>query len=47
MKEDDREAFEALITRPPKGAAPSQQLEHASGVWSRDAELAQFKQASG
>lgn len=47
MKDEDRERFEATLTRPAGGDAPSQQLERASGAWSREAELAQFQRASG
>lgn len=45
--EEELQRFENWLTAAPSGDAPSDQLERASGVWSREAELAQFNRASG
>lgn len=46
MREQDVTRFEASLDAPVGGNAPSQQLERATGAWSRESELAQFKQAN-
>ena len=47
LKPDDVEKFDAALAAPPSGDQPSEQVSHASGAWSRDAELALFKSGGG
>lgn len=42
MTEEQREKFERQLAKPIAGSA-STQLEQATGKWSREAELAQFR----
>jgi hypothetical protein len=43
MTKEDLDKFLVDLSRPPTGAG-SQQLHAASGSWSRESELAQFRQ---
>jgi hypothetical protein len=45
LTEEKRIEFQTSLSAP-IGGRPSEQVRSASGAWSRDAELAQFKQSS-
>jgi len=42
MSGEDRDKFLTKLSAPP-GGSPGQQVRSASGVWSRDSELAEFQ----
>lgn len=42
MSEEDRQKFDRDLSKPVRGSAASQ-VEQATGKWSREAELAQFR----
>lgn len=46
MDEEEANRFLESLDDRVGGRAPGEQLERASGAWSREAELSQFKQAS-
>jgi hypothetical protein len=46
MKQEDRDKFDATLIQPVGGTA-SAQVRQATGRWSREDELMQFKRATG